>query len=390
MNVTQGIYSKKTVSNGLSLSATSTFRPISILTTKISLDKRYSVFVHYQLTLFSTNVDFQSMLLINDANAGSMVHSGNQKYKTATGFYMVELNAGEYEFEILYKSPRAILVQGSWSWQTAVLQVIWAEDSRVVSDGIKCYPTPVSTNSYNAWGPIRDLEAVLHLPTERAVLSAYQLSTKTSTPTHVLTGLHVDNFYQQTSSIIKGDSVSLDLHGSWAGVARAGLHYFGLNYRTPASISFTDCNNDYTNNKNLYAMMMPPSCKVVTVNPKTGLSLTDTDNWAATDLTYSLTLPKQAHVIAMYQYGGWGGSARTIMRLSIDSVPQPHTASINGDNNFTGNFGLWQGSLASGEHTFTVDYRSTAATTNTVLSVDWAHTNGHAIWHNRVLTVIYC
>ena len=43
-----------------------------------------------------------------------------------------------------------------------------------MSDGIKC---PTTTNAYNNWGPIRDIEAILNLSNDSAVLSAYQLST---------------------------------------------------------------------------------------------------------------------------------------------------------------------------------------------------------------------
>ena len=41
---------------------------------------------------------------------------------------------------------------------------MWFEDAYAVSDGIKCYPTLTTTNTYNIWGPIRDFEAILHLP----------------------------------------------------------------------------------------------------------------------------------------------------------------------------------------------------------------------------------
>ena len=51
VNVAPGIFSKKTESNGLILPATSTFKPITTLTTNIHIDKPYSVFVHYQITL---------------------------------------------------------------------------------------------------------------------------------------------------------------------------------------------------------------------------------------------------------------------------------------------------------------------------------------------------
>ena len=107
VNVAPGIFSKKIESNGLTLPATSTFKPITTLTTNIHIAKLYSVFVHYQITMASPNKDFYSKLLINYANAGSLVHSGNQWYKTATGFYMANLNPGYYTFEVHYKSPVA-------------------------------------------------------------------------------------------------------------------------------------------------------------------------------------------------------------------------------------------------------------------------------------------
>ena len=92
VNASPGIFSKKTESNGLTLPATSTFEPITTLTTTIHIDKPYTVFVHYQITLQSANKDFYSKLLMNHGNARSLVHSGNQRFKTATGFYMANLN----------------------------------------------------------------------------------------------------------------------------------------------------------------------------------------------------------------------------------------------------------------------------------------------------------
>ena len=212
VNVTPGIFSKKTESNGLILPATSTFQPITTLTTNIHIDKPYSVFVHYQITLYSDNKDFYSKLLINYANAGSLVHSGNQKFKSATGFYMANLNPGYYTFEVHYKSPVAINMPASSDWQTAILQVIWFKDAHAVSDGIKCYPTPTTTNTYNIWGPIRDTEAILHLPNDRVVLSAYQLSTDMPSASHMVTSLEVDGFHHNTANLLKGNNAFLDLH----------------------------------------------------------------------------------------------------------------------------------------------------------------------------------
>ena len=133
----------------------------------------------------SVNKDFYSnKLLINYANAGSLVHSGNQVLKTATGFYMANLNPGYYTFEVHYKSPVAINMPASRDWQTAILQVMGFEDAHAVSDNIECYPTPTTMNRYNIWGPIKDTEAILHLPNTRAVLSAYQFSTEMAASSH--------------------------------------------------------------------------------------------------------------------------------------------------------------------------------------------------------------
>ena len=388
LNVAPGIFSKKTESDGLTLPATSTFKPITTLTTNIHIDKPYSVFVHYQITLESTNKDFYSKLQINYANAGSLVHSGNQLYKAATGFYMTNLNPGYYTFEVHYKSPVAINMGAGWDWQTAVLQIMWFEDSYAVSDGIKCYPTPTTTNTYNNWGPIRDVETILHLPSYRAVLSAYQFSTDITSSSFVVTSLDVDGFQQNTATLLKGNNTFLDLHGAWARYMYDGPHYFRIQYRTPAGLSFTDCKEKYKNNKNLYAMMLPPSCKVYTIQPKGTFSLSNFNRWAATDVTYSFSLSKQSHVIIMYQYAGSGGNSYVVMHLSIDSVVQKHTVSLTGGTAYIGNFGLWQGSLSSGAHKATLDYRATAKTSNTVSSdLEWTRWNK---WMNRAMTVIIC
>ena len=104
VNVAPGIFSKKVVSNELRLTASNSFSPINILTTTVHLNKPYSVFVHYQFNFNVRNQDFYSKLLVNDNNAGSLVHSGKQAHKTATGLWMANLNAGYYTFEVHYKS----------------------------------------------------------------------------------------------------------------------------------------------------------------------------------------------------------------------------------------------------------------------------------------------
>ena len=388
LNASPGIFSKKTESNGLTLPATTTFKPITTLTTTIHIDKPYTVFVHYQITLQSASKDFYSKLLMNHGNAGSLVHSGNQRFKTATGFYMANLNPGHYKFEVLYKSPVVINMPASKDWQTAILQVMWFENAFAVSDGIKCYPTPTTTNAYNNWGPIRDVETILHLPSARAVLSAYQFSTEMASPSHVVASLGVDGFHHTTTALHHGNNHFLDLRGAWARNMYPGSHYFNIQYRTPADFSFTDCEEKFISNKNLYAMMLPPSCKAYSIQPKTKLSLSNSNSWASTDVTYSFTLLNPSHVIIMYQYSGFGGNSHVVLRLSIDSVAQKHTVSLSGDATYAPNFGLWQGSLNSGAHKVTLDYRSPVETDNTVSSdLDWTRWNK---WMNRAMTVIIC
>ena len=135
-------------------------------------------------------------------------------------------------------------------------------------------------------------------------------------------------------------------------------------------------------------MMLPSSCKAYTIQPKGKLSLSNSNIWASTDVTYSFTLSKQYHVIIMYQYSGHGGNSYIVMRLSIDSVAQKHTVSLTGDTVYAGNFGLWQGSLNSGAHNVTLDYHSIVKTSNTVSSdLEWKRWNK---WMNRAMTVIIC
>ena len=186
---------------------------------------------------------------------------------------------------------------------------MWFEDARVVSDGIKCYPTSTATNNCNNWGPINDLQVILQLPNNRAILSAYQLSTEMFSSSHLVTALDVNGFNRPSTPCIKGDNSFLSLQGAYAGQYSKGIHYFNVLYRSPTTFSFTDCKYDYKDNKNLYAMMLPPSCKVVLVNPRTNVTIPQspsTYTWLRTDLQYSLELSKLSHVIIMYQYTGQG------------------------------------------------------------------------------------
>ena len=58
---------------------------------------------------------------------------------------------------------------------------------------------------------------------------------------------------------------------------------------------------------------------------------------------------------------------------------------------YAGNFGLWQGSLNSGAHKISLDYRTPVKTSNLVPpNLDWQQVYLNDIWQNRALTVIIC
>ena len=173
---------------------------------------------------------------------------------------------------------------------------MWFKDTRAVSNGINCYPVLTPTNNYNNWGPNRDLEVTLQLPKDRAILATYQLSTEMYSPSYVITGLSVNAFYQQTYPSIQGNSSFLSLQGAWAQHYSKGLHHFNMLYRSPTTFSFTDCQHDYRDNKNLHVMMLSPSCRVTTINPRNTITVPHS-RWHDTGLYHSLVLTKLSHVI---------------------------------------------------------------------------------------------
>ena len=381
INVATGVYSTKRASNGLSLPATSgIFKPIGALTTKVHLTKPYTVFVHYQLTIGSSNTDFWSKLQVNHFNAGSLVRSGNQHYKTATGFWAANLNPGYYTFEVHYKSSKSISIPASYDWQTAVINVMWFEDAYAVSDDIKCYPTPTTLNTFNNLGPIQNVEAKLQLPATRVVMAAYQVSLQHSSSGHFVSKLNVNGQYEESTTVTEGDNYYLSQYSLLAKRLRRGLHYFGITYRTPYSYLFTDCTNNHNGNTNVFAIYLPSRCSVRSVFPQTSLSLST--SWQNTDLTYKLTLSRLSHVFIRYQFSKLGRSTYTLTRLVINSVIQPHTMSIRGNsgNDFSGLFGFWQGSLTVGSHQITVQHRGGTSFSH--------YTNTDYL--TRAMDIVYC
>ena len=83
VNVINGIYSKKTVSDGIFLKATSTFQPVHPLTTTIHISKLSSVFVHYGITFASNGKDFQLQCWLIGTHRKSDIQNCN---RTLDGF----------------------------------------------------------------------------------------------------------------------------------------------------------------------------------------------------------------------------------------------------------------------------------------------------------------
>ena len=162
INVANGVYNTKTESDGLHLSSTSTFRPIDALTLSLYFSSSFSVFVNYQITVGSTTQFWTKLQITHDdyglTNAGSLVRYYTQSYKTATGYWMDNLEPGHYTFEVHYKSTSSISMSTSIDHQTAILQVMWFAGVHAVSDGVKCYPTPSSINKYSIFSPIENFK----------------------------------------------------------------------------------------------------------------------------------------------------------------------------------------------------------------------------------------
>ena len=147
----------------------------------------------------------------------------------------------------------------------------------------------------------------------------------------MVTALEVNGLHQPKTSFLQGNDPFLNLQGVWAEYRATSYMNSSVLYRSLSAFSFTDCKEDYRNNKNLYAMILPPSCKVATVNPRTSVTISTANIWASTDVTYTLNVVKQSHVLIMYQFAGNCVQKTVVLRLSINSVPQKHTQSIIGE-----------------------------------------------------------
>ena len=391
VNVATGIYSTKRESDGLYLYSSSSFRPIEALTTMIHVTSRSAVFVHYQIAIDdSYNYGFWSKLQVSQessgvvSNAGSLVHSGNQQYKTASSYWMADLDPGYYRFEVHYRSPITIITHASSDYQTAVINIMWFHDGSAVAGGIPCYSNRPSLRTYNVLLPIRDLEISI-FANSRAVIAAYQLSVSQSGNREFSTRLNINNQQQESTISTKGYGRYLDMHSLWFKYLPTGDYYFGLTYKTAYTTYFEDCQNNYYGNQNLYALALPSKCSVAAnVNPSTTLSLS-AYTWDDTDLTYTMRVRSTNHVIVRYQYTAPGRRTYTKTRLAIALAgsttyqPLKHTASISGNVNYASNSGMWQGHLPSGRHTITVQHFSSSV---------YSHTPSEV--YTRAMDILYC
>ena len=384
INVANGVYSAKAESDGLHLSSTSTFIPIDALTLSLHFTSSFSVFVHYQITVDSTTQFWTKLQITRDddglTNAGSLVRYYTQTYKTATGYWMDNLEPGHYTFEVHYKSTSSISISSSTDYQTAILQAMWFSSAHAVSDGVKCYPTPTPINTYAVLSPIKDLKVNLVVPSSgRVVIAGYQLSVYSSTGRWFTTRMH-KNYQQLLSTIMsQGDDYYYSLSSLWMDYELDAEYEFGVTYYNGYTSYFEDCQDNYQGNKNLYAMYLPSVCsKLATIMPTSSLSLSSTA-WKTTDLSYSFRLYQDEHIIVRYQYSSAGYSSYTVTRLVIDSVPVKHTASITYDNRMFGNSGMWQGILSSGTHTIAVEHRSGRS-----------YTHRNYYYNTRAMDIIRC
>ena len=386
INVANGVYGTKVESDGLHLSGTSTFRPIDVLTLSLHFTSSFSVFINYQITVGSTAQFWTKLQITRDddglTNAGSLVRYNTQNYKTATGYWMDNLEPGHYTFEVHYKSTSSISISTSTDYQTAILQVMWFAGVHAVSDGVKCYPTPSPINRYGVLSPVKDLKVNLLLRYNLVVIAGYQLSIYSPSNRWFMARMHKNN-QQITSTIMtQGSDRYYCLNSLWMKYEDNAEYEFGVTYQNVYNSYFEDCQANYQGNKNLYAMYLPTVCRILAnLRPNGSLSLSST-NWTTTDLSYSFTSNQERHIIVRYQYSAEGYRSYTFTRLVVDSVPIKHTVSVTGRENYSGNSGMWQGILSSGTHTIAVEHKSSNTYTH--------YTGSGYSLTTRAMDIIYC
>jgi len=150
-----------------------------------------------------------------------------------------------------------------------------------------------------------------------------------------------------------------------------------------------DCNENYNNNTNLHVMMLPPSCRTVTVNPRSNFSLSDSDQWDSMDLRHTFTASKLTYyAIVMYQYSGYRNYNYVVMCLNIDSAPQPHSVSLCGRNALHRK--LWIVTRSTWHRRPHNNSRVLFTHPVCQYNLNWSNVYIHSVWQNRALTVITC
>ena len=385
INVANGVCSTKAESDGLHLSSTSTFTAIDALTLSLYFTSTVSVFVNYQITVGSTAQFWTKLQITHDndglTNAGSIVRYYTQNYKTATGYYMDNLEPGHYTFEVHYKSTSSISMSSGIDYQAAILQVMWFTGVHAVSDGVKCYPSPYQINRYNVLSPMKDLKVNLIVPS-RVVIAGYQLPIFSASHLWFTARLHKNNEQLTSTIMAQGSDPYYSVNSLWMAYQSNAEYEFGVTYRNAYSSYFEDCQENYQGNKNLYAMYLPSNCRILAqFRPTSFLSLSTT-GWRNTDLSYTVTLSRDEHIFVRYQYSAYLGGTYVITRLVIDSVVMKHASSITGNDEYHGNSGMWQGVLARGRHTIIVQHRGGSTYTHYV-------GNGYD-FHSRAMDVLGC
>lgn len=357
-NVSPGVYGTKREITGLYLSSTSTFKPIGALSTRIHVTESATLFIHYQLSFHDSSCDFKSILQVNSFNAGSMVHIGiQQNYKTATGYYMAYINPGYYSIEVHYTASSSISESSSSEYMTAVVNVMWFDNMFMASDGIKCYPSAHAMNRYKILSPVKDMDPVLYTRSTGVILAAYQFSVHTSSSSGYMMARMKVNDQQIKSTTMINRGYYIDLNGLWMQSISNGEYHFGITYRNSYSSYFEDCQFAYKDNKNIFATTLPSRCYILcTIEPTSSWYVSST-SWLDTDLTYTVSLSQDTHLLIRYQFSG-PVSSYAITRLAFNGIAQPHTTSVRGSNTYVGNTGFWQGVLSSGRHKITIQYRA--------------------------------
>ena len=86
-------------------------------------------------------------------------------------------------------------------------------------------------------------------------------------------------------------------------------------------------------------MVLPQTCNVINVHPRSTYEIKNT-TWSQTDIFYNFKPTKVQHVLPFSQL-----RVDIFNRLTFNSEPVKHSASITGNGVHASNTGLWQEAL---------------------------------------------